>query len=646
MRSITFWSPSWQIWISLQIKSKRRLLAANGGWRTGLLFVVIPALIAISGCAVHRVRADFNGFEKAYADTSNRELLLNLARLQNHDPTYFFKMGQITSSYRMSASVPTSVGYASQSSVSGKSNTTGGATPALSYESDPLFQFIPVNDEENAQLLLKQIPAETFYILYQQGWRIDQLFRLMVDRIEVTQPDDFSDPSKGCDVSIYRNVPPTLGDPNDPLETQELGSYAGFLRASAIAYSLQRHGNLALREFSKFVPLDTNAVSAGPSSGAGSGGGQSSSADNTPSLGDHPPTGSPGTDTPSPAPAAAKPGPVSATDIEKAAEKSLSFETYKVPSPPGSAPSTAGAAAGAAPAAGATTSAASAPAIPAAGTTAAGTTSTGRVLIGQRLPDARFYLIPSPQLPPPLTIPAGIGGILYNLVNDPRLKNLAQELTDKHYVADQPPSGEPNPCQKGGSPDISVTAFCLFVNAVQNGFAIEDDVSQPVANGGPCPVADPDNPLSTSQQNVTARLVLRSLIGVMAAAAQEQEPFDQLLQSAKDNKGPNFRMAEEPKGLNFYQAVPETEQTPILRINWKPDYAGAPDLRPMPDLIELNYRETDYRVADPFKDEVPVTENQYWNRDVFRLIAALTAQVTVDTSKYPIANILQLNSVQ
>ncbi|MGA1982785.1 MAG: hypothetical protein ABSG84_09925 [Acidobacteriaceae bacterium] len=589
------------------------------------------------------MRADFNGFEKAYADTSNRELLLNLARLQNHDPTYFFKMGQITSSYRMSASVPTSVGYASQSSVSGKSNTTGGATPALSYESDPLFQFIPVNDEENAQLLLKQIPAETFYILYQQGWRIDQLFRLMVDRIEVTQPDDFSDPSKGCDVSIYRNVPPTLGDPNDPLETQELGSYAGFLRASAIAYSLQRHGNLALREFSKFVPLDTNAVTAGPSTGGGSGSGQSSAGTSTTSPPQTTPGGgvaSPPATPATPDTADAKKGLISATDIEKAAEKGLSFESYKLVNSTGTSPSA---------------PATPAPATAAAGTPAAGPSkdapSTGRILIGQRLPDARFYLIPAPQSPSPLPlkgiVPAGIGGILYNLVNDPQLKNLAQELTDKNYVAAQPPSGEPNPCAPNGKPNISVTAFCLFVNAVQNGFAIEDDLSQPVANGGPCPVQDPDNPLSASQQNVTARLVLRSLIGVMAAAAQEQEPFDELLQSAKaTNPGPVFRMAEEPGGLNFFQAVPGVEQSPILRINWKPDYPGAPDLRPMPDLIELNYRETDYRVADPFPDQVQVTENQYWNRDVFRLIAALTAQVTVDTSKYPIANILQLNTVQ
>ena len=44
-------------------------------------------------------------------------------------------------------------------------------------------------------------------------------------------------------------------------------------------------------------------------------------------------------------------------------------------------------------------------------------------------------------------------------------------------------------------------------------------------------------------------------------------------------------------------------------------------------------RETEYFIADP--QEQPVAENEYWNRDVFRLIAALTAQVTVDTSKYP-----------
>ena len=187
-----------------------------------LLLPILGLLLGTTGCAVRRVHADYIGFEKAYADTSNRELLLNLARLQNHDPTYFFKMGQITSSYRMSASVGSTGSYTSQSTIVNKSNSVGSVSPGVSYESDPLFQFIPVSDETNAQLLLKSIPPETFYILYQQGWRVDQLLRVMVDRIEVTAPS----PDGGCQITTYRNAPPSVrhgtSTPLDPSAAQQL----------------------------------------------------------------------------------------------------------------------------------------------------------------------------------------------------------------------------------------------------------------------------------------------------------------------------------------------------------------------------------------------------------------------------------------
>jgi hypothetical protein len=186
--------------------------------------------------------------------------------------------------------------------------------------------------------------------------------------------------------------------------------------------------------------------------------------------------------------------------------------------------------------------------------------------------------------------------------------------------------------------DITNTAFCIFLGAVQNGFSIEDDPSLPSPNGGPCPVLDPDSTPGSPQQVVTARLVLRSLIGVMAAAAQEQSTFD----GFKHNDPRFTYLQEESKGVGFMEAVPDTELLPVLRIDWMPDegFNG----KPTDPLIELTYREKKYLVADPQQADVAV--NQYWNRDVFRLIAALTAQVTVDTSKYPIANILQLNSVQ
>jgi hypothetical protein len=561
-----------QGWLRLQNGTKRKRLQAKRRVAFPLLAITL-SLLATSGCAVHRIRADFTGFEKAYADTSNNELLLNLARLQDHEPTYFFKMGQITSSYRMSATAPTSVGFASQSSVAGKSNTTGGATPGLSYESDPLFQFIPVNDETNAQLLLKPIPPETFYILYQQGWRIDQLFRVMVDRIEVTQRN--GDPSHGCSVVIYRNAPPAVSVngktviPPDQRQQRELSSYAGFLRASAIAYTLQRHGNLVLREVSTFVPLDTNAMTAGPSSG----GTDSNGAPKGPA--ELPVAAQPAT-TPAATPAPTIGNPpdtrISATDIEKAAEKSLSYERYGP--------------------------------------------SGDKILIGQRIVSPKFYLISTTSSSP---------GSQSNMTTA-----IANELwADSHLRVLQGEQGKP------------ITAVDIFLKAVQDGFTIEDDVVKPVQGAGPCPIDNQDAPPNP----VTARLVLRSLIGVMAAVSQEQKPLDRIIGSNTRVTG----LVEEPQGLSFTQAIPEIELLPILRINWKQDG----DLKLIPPTkttttTKLNYRDIDYLIADSDMGgaPVPVPENEYWNRDVFRLIAALTAQVTVDTSKYPIANILQLNSIQ
>src|SRR5580704_1762026 len=82
-------------------------LSLASWWRLRLLISLAAAVAStgLNGCGPHRVKADFTGYENSYATTSNREVLLNLARLQQHDPTYFFKLGQISSSYRMSATL-------------------------------------------------------------------------------------------------------------------------------------------------------------------------------------------------------------------------------------------------------------------------------------------------------------------------------------------------------------------------------------------------------------------------------------------------------------------------------------------------------------------------------------------------------------
>ena len=209
--------------------------------RCALLFAAAYAVLGLSGCAATRLKADFAGYEGAFAETSNRQMLLNLARLNQHDPTFFFKLGQIGTSYRMVAGISGNGSYAIQGTAGG-GNAIGGGTPSLSYEKDPSFQFIPVNDDTTAQLLMKPVPAELFYSLYQQGWRADQLFRLMVDRIEFRDPR-----TKGWQI-IHNTASPN----NAP-------DYARFLRVSALAYELQRRGYLLLRGHGEFVPLAKGA---------------------------------------------------------------------------------------------------------------------------------------------------------------------------------------------------------------------------------------------------------------------------------------------------------------------------------------------------------------------------------------------------
>lgn len=479
------------------------------------------AVLALTGCGPKRMRSDFIGFEKAYAETSNREVLLNLARLQNHDTTYFFKLGQISSSYRMQASLSGSGNYVTQGTGSG-GNATGGGIPGLIFENDPSFTFIPVNDDTNAQLLLKPVPAETFYNLYLQGWRVDQLFRLMVDRIELTIPDPNG---QGCIFKTYRNLPPpntATRDTNNSNYLKDASSYATFLRVSALVYGLQKHGYLKLRGTSTFIPFDT-----------------SSGIPVSPEQPNAPATRESTRDTTAP----------KASDFAAAAAKNQSWRLIG-----------------------------------------------NQWILGQQIYGADFYLATPPiQGAPDAGKKDPFGSLKSEVFSDENLHEL----------------------QQGEGPDEALRILA-------SGFSIEEPPSQGATVDTNCAPA----------KGPSAHLVLRSLIGLMAAAAQEQDAFESLLGN------PNPLPPSNPldiTNLSFKQAVPRIEQVPALRLQW------AVGDRSGPDLVQVNYRGKTYLIADS-NNSTSAPENLYWNRDMFRLVAQLTSQVTVDISKFPLPGILQLHT--
>ena len=475
-------------------------------------------LLPLTACGPKRMKADFIGFEKAYAATANREVLLNLARLQNHDTTYFFKLGQISSTYRMAATISGNGSYVIQGTGAG-GNATGGGTPGLTFENDPSFTFIPVNDDTSAQLLLKPIPAETLYNLFLQGWRIDQLFRLMVDRIELSQgtPD-----GKSCAVQIIRNVPPpvpTSSTGADAEYLQDAASYATFLRTAAIAYGLQKHGALLLKGATEWVAFDDfsmiTASAAKKDSGA------------PPKPGDS--SGGGGADS-SAAP--------KASDLAAAASKGQSWEFNE---------------------------------------------KNNTWQLGQQVFGAQFYLNDP------------LGQAKATIIADSRLAGLAN----------------------GDSLDNTI-------DILKNGSLTIDEAHTGAAAAPSCP----------PYPHASAHLVMRSLLGLMSAVAQEQAPFDALL--AETSVLPLLDQGKKEQQRTFSAQVPPIERMPAMRLKWTPgDKPGAA-------LIAVSYAGSAYLVADTTDPQLP--ENRYWNRDMFRLLNQLTSQVTVDISKFPLPGILNLHT--
>jgi len=54
----------------------------------------------------------------------------------------------------------------------------------------------------------------------------------------------------------------------------------------------------------------------------------------------------------------------------------------------------------------------------------------------------------------------------------------------------------------------------------------------------------------------------------------------------------------------------------------------------------VDYQGQSYQVTDPVTGKVD--ESSSWNRDVFRLLAELATQVSVDISKFPLPTTLQV----
>lgn len=179
-------------------------------------WILLASFLGLCGCASDLLRSDFTNYSVIYGDESNKELLLNLARLANDDPVYYIQLGSISSQYQITTSL---------SFTGGNTRTTPNAetpgvqnglalngTANLGAVQTPIFSFIPLTGSNFVQAVLSPITPTVYLTFFDQGYPADLVVRTMVASIEWRhlKPDGTT------------NIQVLVNDPHDP-------SYGKFL---------------------------------------------------------------------------------------------------------------------------------------------------------------------------------------------------------------------------------------------------------------------------------------------------------------------------------------------------------------------------------------------------------------------------------
>jgi hypothetical protein len=190
------------------------------------------AVLVLAGCGTVALRHSFNDYSEVYAETQNRQMLLNLARLRERQPIYFFQLAQISAGYTFTETAS----LADSKSIGLPNSTTANVRTAGTATHNPIFTFIPLAGDKFANQLLSPIKPEIFNALYEEGWPVDELMRILIERIELDLPE-------GLEILV-----------NNP-RAGTAGHYERFLRACGLAREFQDAGLLYLDVSDEFQPI-------------------------------------------------------------------------------------------------------------------------------------------------------------------------------------------------------------------------------------------------------------------------------------------------------------------------------------------------------------------------------------------------------
>ena len=165
-----------------------------------LIFLIAP----LSACrtfgpdAIQSSQLDYN---KALANGVQQELLLNIVRLRYRESPFFLNPGNLTTSFKTSASF----GLSGDLDLGGGSDTVSPST-GFGYSHAPTVVYTPVQGKDFVRDLMTPLDPSELFFLDQSGWDIKRVFGLAIERI------NHLDNAPSASGPTPEQAPPGLGD--------------------------------------------------------------------------------------------------------------------------------------------------------------------------------------------------------------------------------------------------------------------------------------------------------------------------------------------------------------------------------------------------------------------------------------------------
>ena len=163
-----------------------------------LLFVLL--IFMLSGClSPITLNRAVVVYDEAVTNAESKQLLINIARAQHHEPIHFTRVSNIaaTFDFRFSAgATPALTGDAGRALVP----IFGG-----SVAENPTFSIVPIEGEEFTKRLLTPFHQNKLTLLLRQHFDVDLMLRMMAQEVRIQYQEQLADADSAADIEAQKN---------------------------------------------------------------------------------------------------------------------------------------------------------------------------------------------------------------------------------------------------------------------------------------------------------------------------------------------------------------------------------------------------------------------------------------------------------